>query len=114
MANESHDSVHKQRLSQLIAEVDGPPKSTMKTENAEREATRLLAGFLRWSAFGLVCLAAGFWTGSYNASLRFSLEKPSEIQDLNSQGWKSEGTGVFYRWCQHHCQSPTLYGGGVI
>jgi hypothetical protein len=29
------------------------------------------------------------------------------------QGWRAEGSGVFYRWCREECHAPRLYGGGV-
>jgi hypothetical protein len=36
------------------------------------------------------------------------------MQLLSAQGWRHDGTGVFYRWCQESCHAPQLYGGGVI
>ncbi len=36
------------------------------------------------------------------------------MQLLSAQGWRHDGTGVFYRWCQESCHEPQLYGGGVI
>lgn len=114
MAKKSDDSLPNMRLRQLMAEVEGSPKSTRKAGFTEIEAPNLLAAFLRWSIFGVLCLVAGYWAGNYNAKLLLSLRLPSEIQALNAQGWKQDGTGVFYRWCKEKCHAPLLYGGGVI
>jgi hypothetical protein len=114
MTKESDNNLQNMRLRQLIAEVEGPPKSTRKADFTEREASNLLAAFLRWSIFGVLCLVAGYWAGNYNAKLLLSLRQPSEIQILNTQGWKQDGTGVFYRWCKEKCHTPRLYGGGVV
>ena len=102
------------RLQQLMAEVEDSPKVTGKSRSAQNKSDDVLAVFLRWSAFGIVCLGAGFWTGSYNASIRYSWQRPSETQLLNAEAWRNDGTGVFYRWCEGDCHSPKLYGGGVI
>ena len=102
------------RLQQLMAEVEDSLKVTGKSRSAQNKSDDVLAVFLRWSAFGIVCLGAGFWTGSYNACIRYSLQRPSETQLLNAEAWRNDGTGVFYRWCERDCHSPKLYGGGVI
>lgn len=114
MKEENDQHLHSQRLQQLMAEVEGSHKVIGKSRSAQNKSDDLLAVFLRWSAFGIICLGAGFWTGSYNAVIRFSLQRPSETQLLNAQAWRNDGTGVFYRWCQGDCHSPKLYGGGVI
>lgn len=71
--------------------------------------------FIRWSVFGCLCLAIGFWTGRYNAQLQRSLPPATNRQLLTSQGWQHDGSGVFYRWCRGaSCHTPHLYGGGLI
>ena len=104
------------RLHQLIAEIDGtsPSNTRDSISTAEAHVEKLLSRFLRWSCFGLLSLGLGFWGGSENARLRWSLRQPSDVQLLSVQGWRHDGTGVFYRWCQESCHSPRIYGGGVI
>lgn len=106
----------RQKLHQLMAEIDGasPPNPRGSSSKAEDHVEQLLSGFLRWSCFGLLCLGLGFWVGSENARLRWSLRQPSDMQLLSVQGWRHDGTGVFYRWCQESCHAPRVYGGGVI
>lgn len=114
MTNESDSLLRNKRLRQLLAEVEGSSQPTIRPESADRKQSTLPAVFLLWSLFGLLCLGSGFWIGSYNEKLRLSLQPPSETQLLTIQGWRKDGTGVFYRWCSDHCHAPRLYGGGVI
>jgi hypothetical protein len=85
-----------------VAEVDGSPLAAPGS------------GLVRFACFGLLCLGLGFWAGAEHARLRWSGRQPSEREVLVAQGWRQDGTGVFYRWCQESCHVPRLYGGGVI
>lgn len=114
MEKKNDDNLQSRRLHQLMAEVEGPAKSKRKPDSADTQTSRSLASFLRWSIFGLFCLGSGFWAGSFNAELRLSLGQPSEAQSLSSQGWRKDGTGIFYRWCLDNCHVPRLFGGGVL
>jgi hypothetical protein len=90
------------RLQQLVAEVDGSRPAAPAS------------GLVRFACFGLLCLGLGFWAGAEHARLRWSGRQPSEREVLAAQGWRQDGTGVFYRWCNEPCHVPRLYGGGVI
>lgn len=112
----SDDQWNSRRLRQLMAEVDGSalPATPRSSTAVDAQDGELLSRLLRWSCFGLLCLGIGFWVGLENARLRLSLRQPSDMQLLFAQGWRHDGTGVFYRWCQESCHAPQLYGGGVI
>ncbi|MCT0224297.1 hypothetical protein [Synechococcus sp. CS-1328] len=99
-----------------MAEVDGPvlAKSKPKVHVADQQVAKILSIFIRWAVFGFLCLGLGFWAGAQNAQLRWALRQPSDKQLLTSQGWRQDGTGVFYRWCLEQCHAPQMYGGGVL
>jgi hypothetical protein len=116
MAKNTEQSV-KNRLHQLIVEMDGSGKNVGDVKSSENgdEVARLLAMFLRWSFFGLLCLGVGFWVGRFNARMGDALNPPPKNQLASiHEGWRTDGTGVFYRWCRGACHAPRLYGGGVI
>ena len=105
------------KLRQLIAEVDGSNKFVSNTGQSKNtdETTHLLVMFFRWSLFGLLCLGVGYWVGQYNAKIHDLLNQPSKsVAPFSHDGWRTDGTGVFYRWCRDSCHAPRLYGGGVI
>ena len=114
MGNENQENSERIRLHELVAEVEGSSNVKMKNTSVDQEASNLLAALLRCSVFSLFCLGVGIWLGSYSTKLHLSLQQPSEPQALNTQGWREDGTGVFYRWCKESCNTPRLYGGGVI
>lgn len=117
MKSHREGSLPSERLQQLIAEVDSHGATAQESAAAatqELEAARLLSVFTRWALFGLLCFGVGFWFGGESARVRWSSRQPSEQQLLSAQGWRHDGTGVFYRWCQEACHEPQLYGGGVI
>ena len=117
MASDRDKSSPTERLQQLMAEVDGHGalgKVSSAAVAHEAETARLLVVFTRWALFGFLCLGLGFWLGVESARLRWSSRQPSEPQLLAAQGWRHDGTGVFYRWCQEACHEPQIYGGGVI
>jgi hypothetical protein len=116
MTKENDDPWHSKRLQQLMAEVDGSGIARKRTgvNVADRQAASLLLLLIRWTVFGLLCLGLGFWVGAQNAELRWASRQPSEKQMLTAQGWRNDGSGVFYRWCQDACHAPRMYGGGVI
>jgi hypothetical protein len=66
----------------------------------------------------LTCGLLGGWLGysigSQRAWLAWSQRQPAERQRLLKEGWREDGSGVFYRWCRGDCHAPRLYGGGVI
>ena len=105
------------KLRQLITEVDGSNKVVSNAGQSQNtdETTHLLAMFFRWSLFGFLCLGVGYWVGQYNAKVYSLLNQPLKgVAPVRHDGWRSDGTGVFYRWCQDSCHAPRLYGGGVI
>jgi hypothetical protein len=113
----STEEIIQSRLHQLIAEVDGSSKvmdaNSYTQEN--NETTHLLSMFFRWSLFGLLCLGVGYGVGQYNANIYNSLNQSyKNPAPFNHDGWRTDGTGIFYRWCRDSCHAPRLYGGGVI
>ena len=61
-----------------------------------------------------MCLGLGFWVGQSTARIAQSQSSLSRDQVIAAeQGWRAEGSGVFYRWCREECHAPRLYGGGV-
>ena len=116
MTRDNDDQLHSKRLQRLMAEVEGsgPARAKSSVNHADREAASLLLLLIRWTVFGFLCLGLGFWVGAQNAELRWASRQPSEKQLLTAQGWRNDGSGIFYRWCQDACHAPRLYGGGVI
>jgi hypothetical protein len=114
MAKEIDDPLRDERLRQLLAELEGSSQGPSRHDDSKRERSNHPAAFLRWFLCSLFFLGLGFWAGSYHQKLRFSLQQPSERQLLAIQGWRHDGSGVFYRWCPGLCHAPRLYGGGLI
>ncbi len=105
------------KMRQLIAEVNSSGKSVGSATSSGNgdDATHLFSILFRWSFFGLLCLGLGFWVGRTNALITYALNSPSGNQSSSlHEGWRTDGTGVFYRWCSGSCNAPRLYGGGVI
>lgn len=116
VTKKADDRSRNQRLQDLMAEVEGPAlaKEAPRAQAADPQGEKILSRLIRWAGFGFLCLALGFWTGVQNAQLRWALQQPSEKQLLAAQGWRPEGTGVFYRWCMEQCHTPQIFGGGVL
>ena len=116
MKNSNQETIQS-RLHQLIAEVDGSNKAIGSAGHSQEnhETTHLLSMFFRWSLFGVLCLGVGYWVGQYNAKIYNSLNQSSKNSaPFNHDGWRTDQTGVFYRWCRELCHAPRLYGGGVV
>ena len=114
------DALRTSQLRKLISEVEGrgtvegPGERALQREE-RRQARVFLLPFIRWAVFGVVCLGVGFWSGQQHALLRWQEGTPPRGQLMAAEGWRGDGTGVFYRWCRGEgCHAPRLYGGGVI
>jgi len=116
MNDNSDQSVHEE-LNKLLREVNEPDESTDHSEKAAPATQRVssfASMFFQLSLFGMMCLGLGFWVGQSTAKIAQSQSSLSRDQVIAAeQGWRAEGSGVFYRWCREECHAPRLYGGGV-
>jgi hypothetical protein len=115
--NDNSDQSVQEELNKLLREVNEPDEATDHSEKAAR-ATQRVSSFasrlFQLSLFGMMCLGLGFWVGQSTAKIPQSQSSLSRDQVIAAeQGWRAEGSGVFYRWCREECHAPRLYGGGV-
>lgn len=113
MKKENEATSKNDRLLQLISEVEGNPTKEGSTRARGKDISNAISLFWRWSIFGLLCLGIGFWAGSYNTRTSTNPQRRSETESLKAQGWRNDGTGVYYRWCKESCNAPRIYGGGA-
>jgi hypothetical protein len=115
--NDNSDQSVQEELNKLLREVNEPDQSTDHSEQASRATQRVssfASMFFQLSLFGMMCLGLGFWVGQSTAKIAQSQSSLSRDQVIAAeQGWRAEGSGVFYRWCREECHAPRLYGGGV-
>jgi len=75
---------------------------------------RWLPAFLVLLLCNLLSGGLGYWMGLRQALQAGTPSPVTPAEQLLRQGWKHDGSGVFYRWCSKDCHAPRLYGGGLI
>jgi hypothetical protein len=75
---------------------------------------RWLPAFLVLLLCNLLSGGLGYWMGLRQALQAGTPSPVTPAEQLLRQGWKHDGSGVFYRWCSEDCHAPRLYGGGLI
>ena len=75
---------------------------------------RWLPAFLVLLLCNLLSGGLGYWMGLRQALQAGTPSPVTPAEQLLRQGWKHDGSGVFYRWCSQDCHAPRLYGGGLI
>ena len=113
MTDSSEESVQN-RLNELLDEVDESGNHSVKPESYKQDVAPPVSMFFGFTLVGMICLGIGYWVGSSTTKMLQSPNPPSRDQLISAQqGWRAEGSGVFYRWCRGECHAPRLYGGGV-
>lgn len=104
-----------ERLDQMAREMERAAAPAPSRRPSSRGVSRRPAvALLVFSLLGLIGGGtAGFSVGRELALQAWSRRQPSESQQRLRQGWKHDGTGVFYRWCARECHAPRLVGGGI-
>lgn len=115
--NDNPDESVQDELNDLLREMeesDGAKDHSEKAARTPQDVSGFASMFFRLFFFGMMCMGLGFWVGQSTAKLAQSQSSPSRDQSVSAQeGWRAEGSGVFYRWCRGECHAPKLYGGGV-
>ncbi|MFN9870956.1 MAG: hypothetical protein ACK55E_05895 [Cyanobacteriota bacterium] len=113
--NDNLDKSVQDELNKLIREVNESDESTdHKAARATHDVSTFASMFFQLSLVGMMCLGLGIWVGQSTARIGQSQSSLSRDQVIAAeQGWRAEGSGVFYRWCREECHAPRLYGGGV-
>lgn len=113
--NDNSDKSVQDELNKLIREVNESDESTdHKADRATHDVSTFASMFFQLSLVGMMCLGLGIWVGQSTARIGQSQSSLSRDQVIAAeQGWRAEGSGVFYRWCREECHAPRLYGGGV-
>jgi hypothetical protein len=75
---------------------------------------RWLPAFLVLLLCNLLSGGLGYWMGLRQALQAGTPSPVTPAEQLLRQGWKHDGSGVFYRGCSQDCHAPRLYGGGLI
>ena len=113
MTDSSEESVQN-KLNELLDEVDESGNHSVKPESYKQDVAHPVSMFFGFTLVGMICLGIGYWVGSSTTKILQSPNPQSRDQLISAQqGWRAEGSGVFYRWCRGDCHAPRLYGGGV-
>ncbi|MCS5697862.1 hypothetical protein NZK32_02225 [Cyanobium sp. FGCU-52] len=115
--NDHPDESVQDELNDLIREMeesDGAKDHSEKAARTTQDASHFASMLFFLSLVGMMCMGLGFWVGQSTAKIAQSQGSLSRDHLVSAQqGWRAEGSGVFYRWCRGECHAPKLYGGGV-